>query len=920
MQIRRAARAALFVALFAFTNLAGLAPLAHAATAALPAGITKGPALGGISEYRLANGLKVLLVPDPSLETVTVNVTYLVGSRHEGYGEYGMAHLLEHLMFKGTPHHPNIKNDFTKRGARYNGTTSFDRTNYFETLSAGGDSLAFALAMEADRMVNSYISKKDLDSEMTVVRNEFESGENNPYAVLRNQTLAAAFQWHNYGHPVIGNRADIENVPIARLQAFYHRYYQPDNAVLVIGGKFDESAALKLAAQTFGRIPKPSRVLIPTYTTEPTQNGEHDIVVRRVGNVQIVSALYHMPPGTHPDYAAVDLLVSVLSNQPSGRLHKALVESGKASSIFGDDEQQREGGWIYVGATVPQDKPVDVARDALIETVEGFAAHPVTAEEVERARTRALNQFEQLMNDSRGLAITLSEFIALGDWRLVFWYRDRIAAVTTEDVQRVATTYLKRSNRTVGLFMPTATPDRAEIPAPPDLAAELKGYHTGTQIARGEAFDPTPEHIEARVIRRTLPGGMKLALLPKKTRGGTVIAQLNLRWGDEASKANRAEACSLAGAMLSRGTTKHTRAELRDALDKLKAHVSVGLNGASIDTVRANLPGAFELVAEMLRTPSFPAQEFEELKRSLLTGIDSQRSDPSALAALEITRYLNPWPADHWYYTPTLDERAARVRATSLDDVRRCHDELVGASDATLSVVGDFDPAEITAVVDKLFGDWKSPRPYHRIPMRYFDIAAADRTINTPDKANAIFRAGLNLPLRDDDPDFPALVLGNYLLGGSTDARLTRRIREKEGLSYGVGSWLTAGAEDAVGEFGVYAIYAPQNRDRVESLVRSEIHDALDEGFPHEEVETAKRGLLHSRQIARSQDGNLAGRLAAYLEIDRTFRWDTDFEARIAKLSPTDVQEALRRHLDPAKLTVVKAGDFKGSSAKSAGK
>src|SRR6266498_2101582 len=209
---------------------------AAAASAGHPVKVTS---VEGITEYKLANGLHVLLFPDQTKQTITVNITYLVGSRNENYGETGMAHLLEHLMFKGTPRHPNIPQELTAHGARPNGTTWLDRTNYYETFQATEENLRWALDLESDRMVHSFIAKKDLDSEMTVVRNEFELGENSPSAVLFERVVSTAFLWHNYGHSTIGARADIENVPIERLQAFWRTYYQPDNAYLLVAGKLD---------------------------------------------------------------------------------------------------------------------------------------------------------------------------------------------------------------------------------------------------------------------------------------------------------------------------------------------------------------------------------------------------------------------------------------------------------------------------------------------------------------------------------------------------------------------------------------------------------------------------------------------------------------------------------------------------------
>jgi zinc protease len=897
--LRRALVAALLVL---------LAPVASAQS--LPEGIGRGPAMGGITEYKLQNGLKVLLLPDPSQDSITVNVTYLVGSRHEGYGERGMAHLLEHMLFKGTPRYANPKSELLKRGARYNGTTSFDRTNYFETFPASDELLAFVLDLEADRMVNARVSREDLDAEMTVVRNEFEAGQNSPFGLLRERMNAASYSWHNYGRAVIGTLSDIENVPIERLQAFYRHYYQPDNAVLVVAGRFDEARALAAVARTFGAVPRPERELRTTYTVEPPQDGERTVILRRVGEVQLATAMYHVPSGAHPDFVAVDLLTQILVAQPSGRLHKALVATGKAAAIFGAERQTRDPGSVYFGAAVRRDSPLEPARDALLAAVEGFAAEPATDEEVERARTKLKADVEQLMTSSRSVALTLSEMVAIGDWRLLFLYRDRLAKVTRDDVQRVATAYLKPANRTLGLFYPSAQPERVAIPSAPDLGALLKDFSGATEVAAGEAFDPAPEAIERRVLRRQLPSGMKLTLLPKKTRGGTVVAQLALRWGDEASKAGRSAACSMASAMLARGTQKRTREQLRDELNRLRATVSVGGDGASIQTLRENLPAALALAAEMLREPAFPDGEFEEAKRQALMSVDTQRTDPQSLASLSIGRHLHPYPPEHWNYRPTLQERAERLKSVSLDDARRCHRELVGASHSELAVVGDFDPEEVARLAQALFGDWQSPAPYRRIPARYFDVPAVDQVIETPDKANAVFRAGLNLRLRDDHPDYPALVLGNYLLGGSSDARLARRIREKEGLSYSVGSWLTASAQDEAGEFGVYAIYAPQNRARVETAIAEELRVALEQGFAPQEFEDGRKALLNARKMARNSDAGLAGRLASYSVIDRTLAWDAAFEKRIAELTPAMVRDALRRHLDPSKLSMVKAGDF----------
>jgi zinc protease len=892
---------------------------AQGAAPSLPKGMTRVTSVEGITEYRLDNGLRVLLFPDPSKQTITVNMTYLVGSKYESYGETGMAHLLEHMLFKGSPKHTNIPAELSSHGARPNGSTWFDRTNYFETFAATDENLKWALDLESDRMVNSFVAKKDLDSEMTVVRNEYEMGENSPGEVLVDRIFETAYVWHNYGKPTIGARSDIENVPIERLQAFYKKYYQPDNAVLLVAGKIDETKTLDLISQYFAALPRPARVLPKIYTDEPTQDGERAVTVRRVGDVQVVMAGYHVPAGSHQDAPAVSVLGQILADTPSGRLHKALVETKKASSITGFPVLFGEPSLIIFGAEVRQDASLDEARKTLLATIEEITKTPPTKEEVERARNQLLKQVELNMNSSENVGLELSEWIGMGDWRLLFLNRDRLRKVTPEDVQRVAAAYLKPSNRTLGEFIPTPKPDRAEIPPVPDVAAMLKDYKGDATVAAGEAFDPSPANIEARTERTTV-GGIKLALLPKKTRGNTVVATMTLRFGDEKSLMNRTTAGELTGEMLMRGTTRHTRQQLKDEFDRLKARVGVGGGATSasvrIETTRENLPAVLRLVAEVLRQPAFPASEFEQLKEEELAGIEQQRSEPTAIGFTEFRRILAPYPKGHPNYTSTPDEDVAELKTITLDDLKKFYADFYGASNGELAVIGDFDDKEITKLTGELFGDWKSPRPYERIANKYQDIAPVNKMLETPDKANAFFLAGLNMSVRDDDPDYPALVLGNYMLGGGfLNSRLGTRIRQKEGLSYGVGSQLQASALDKSGSFLAYAIYAPQNVERLEAAFKEEIARALKDGFTEDEVKAAKSGWLQSRQVSRAQDNELAGKLASYLFLNRTLAWDADFEKKVMALTPDEIAAALRRHLDPAKITIVKAGDFSKAKA-----
>jgi len=880
------------------------------------AGAEKVHSVEGLTEYRLSNGLRVLLFPDQSKPTVTVNITYLVGSRHENYGETGMAHLLEHLVFKGTPKIPLLDKEFNKRGMRSNGTTWLDRTNYYELFQASDDNLKWAIEMEADRMVNAFIAKKDLDSEMTVVRNEYERGENAPFQVLLKRLQSIAFDWHNYGNSTIGNRSDIENVEIANLQAFYRRYYQPDNAVLLIAGKFDEAKALGWVSQAFGKIPKPKRVLPKLWTVEPTQDGERSFMVRRKGDIQIVIAAYKVPSALHADAYGVGFANFVLTDTPSGRLHKALVETGKAAQVVGFPLQGMDMGLHLIGAVVKKGEPIEPVRDEMIRIVEEFHKNPPTQEEMDRAKKSVANQYEKTLNNHESIGLELSEFIALGDWRLFFQSRDKAENIASADVVKTAQGYYRRDNRVVGIFLPEDAPQRAEVPAAPTALAAMEGFKPKAAGAQAEAFDPSTANIDKRT-KVSKVGDLKVALLSKKNRGETVNFSLKLHAGDEKSLFGKSAVATLTGSMLSRGTTKYTRTQISDEFDKLKVSGGVAGLGTSMQTTGPNLVAAIKLAAHVLREPSFPESEFEQLKKQILTGIESQKSEPGPRANEAMGIHFNQYPKGDWRYSGTLDELADSYRAVTLDDVKRFHADFYGAAQGEVSVVGDFNEAEVTKALGEAFGGWKAKVAYQRIPAEFKDVAPVAKTIATPDKENGIFAARLNLNIRDDDPDYPALYIANYMFGGgaSMNSRLMERIRQKDGLSYGIYSQLSVGAQDRAGYWAVQGTAAPQNIDKVEAAFKDELAKALKDGFPQAELAVAKSGAIQKFLQSRAQDGALAGGWGSYLFLGRSFVWQGQFEERLRAVKPEDVQAAMKKHIDPAKLTIIKALDPKKASA-----
>ncbi|MFI4888836.1 MAG: M16 family metallopeptidase, partial [Burkholderiales bacterium] len=495
---------------------------------------------------------------------------------------------------------------------------------------------------------------------------------------------------------------------------------------------------------------------------EPVQDGAREVTLRRVGNTQWLSAMYHTVPGAHPDAVAIEAAVGAMTVSPGGRLYKALVETKKAAAVDDFVFDGHDPGFAMFLAQVPESESLDVARTAMLPVIEDVAQQPFTKGEINRVRAKTLKGIDETINDPQRLGIALSSSIAMGDWRLFFLQRDRWRALATADVDRVASAYFKPSNRTVGEFIPDAKPDRAPAPPTVDIAAMVDNYKGDPAVAAGESFDATPANLDARTQRFTLADGMKVALLPKRTRGATVHFHLSMHYGDEASIKDREGEAELAGAMLLRGTAQHSRQEIEDTLDRLRSTLSISGAQTALSargqTVRANLAPTLDLLAEALQHPAFPAAELDTLKRAQIAGIEQQRSDPRAIAVRALARYDNPYPKGDDRYTPTFDEELAELKAPGVDRLEDFHRRFYGANAAEISIVGDFDPAAVRADLQRLFGAWSSPSRYARVPDPLVAKRAAAMPIETPDKANAFLIGETAFALNDKDPDYPALI------------------------------------------------------------------------------------------------------------------------------------------------------------------
>ena len=872
----------------------------------------------GIKEYSLSNGMKVLLLSDPSQSNAVVNIVYNVGSKHEGYGEKGMAHLLEHMLFKSTKKLGDIKKMLSDKGGNANGTTWYDRTNYYEVFPSNDENLKWFLEMEADRMINATILQTDLDKEFSVVRNEFEIGENRPSGVLMERIVSTAYLWHNYGNSTIGSKEDVERVKAVTLRKFYEKYYQPDNATLIVAGKFDEKKTLEYISQFFSTIPKPSRVLDVPYTVEPAQDGERFVELKRSGDSKVVGALYHTAPYADKDYAALDALQEILTADPSGYLYKAMIDSQKAASVYAYQPLVRDASFMYFGLEVPADKDIKATETEFRKELDKVATIKYTEQDVERAKAKILKQIENIKNNTIGMAINLTEIVGAGNYKLGMLYRDNVEKLTVADVQKVADKYFKVNNRTVGVFIPTKDEVRVKnVEFSNEQIASLTDNYKGKALEKDTApFEASIKNLKANLVEGKLSNGMKYGLIKKEIKGGKVLGSFRFPVSNNKDLNGKSDVGSLMAQVLKTGTKTHTKEQIQDMLDGWKSNVNFGFGGQTLyvnfSTYKENLPKVMGLIKEILTESTFPEAELAKTVNEYNTYLEGSLNDPQSIAFSEIEKITQNYPKESIYYTASTKEQIENNKKVKRDQLVDFYNKILGSNNGVGSVVGDVDGKEASALLESTFGKWNSKSNYEYIKPELFATKKQDKEYLTPDKENGAAVGKISFSMDRKSPDYPALVIANEMLGsgGFLTARIPTRLREKEGISYGAGSYVNIPVENNVASWGWYAFYNPTKKDAVNKALKEEVNKAVKDGFTEAEYKSNLTSWLNSRKTGLGNDNTLMGLVNGQLQYGVPLEEYDALEAKVSALKVSQVNDVLRKYISEDKLTSVFAGDF----------
>jgi zinc protease len=856
----------------------------------------------GVEELELVgNGLKVLLLPDPSVPVVASCVVYHVGSRNEATGHTGATHLLEHLMFKGSRKFDaqvgtGVARTLERVGASFNATTWFDRTNYYETVPL--EHLGLALEIEADRMRHALLREDDLASELTVVRNELDRGENDPLDVLLKESFAIAFREHPYHHPTIGWRSDVEAATIARLREFYDTFYQPDNATLVLVGAFEREEALQLVALHFGNLPRSVRPRPPVVTVEPRQEGERRFVVRRAGEVGSLVVSWRVPQGSHADSHALAVLSDALTGGVTSRLHQRLVETGKCLDVQAFAWHLLDPGLFQVFATLNPPTTHAEAEAVIRQTISELLAAPLDEAELERVKVQVEAQTAFHRDSPAQVAAALTEAISSGGWQTYFEFAERIRAVTAADVQRVVATYFKDDSVSVGSFVPT------------------NGRGGGTAL--GEVPRPSPCFLKPRLVQQvvdhTMVNGARLLLLPRRVNC-TVHLQGSLLAGHGVLGRERWSAATLLPEMLERGTRSRTRDQIARKLEDNA--VELDISGESFSPFEVFVSGRalsrhlsllIELMADMLRFPSLPEDELAKVKQ-LRLGELAQAQEDTFIRAFEAFSRL-AYPLGHPHCRRNFDERRAGLLAIGREDLERTHRELYGPAALVLALVGDFDPEDVVSELERRFDGWSgglaTPPDIARLTPQ--DGRAGEARVPMADKPNLDVILGCPAGLRRRDEDYASALVGNAVLGQSTlSSRLGRSLREREGLTYGAVSRFF-GASVLDGPWAVTFSVAAGHLERALELARAATVEFVAEGPLESELVDERAALSGSMRVAQATPSGVARDLARLARHGLPLEEFDELPERLLATTRDSVVEAVRRHIDPQRLSVAVAG------------
>lgn len=897
--------------------------------------LTKQP-VNGLNAYRMkSNGLTVLIQEQNLAPVVSVMMVYGIGSRNEAVGYTGSTHFLEHLMFKGTKKYDpmqgtGIDDTLKPIGGINNATTSQDRTNYYEVAPA--KNVALLLDIEADRMRNLLLREDDRSSEMTVVRNELERGEDDPDEILMNGVYATAFREHPYHHPTIGWRSDVENVPTERLRKFYHDFYWPENASLIVVGDIKKEDVLADILRKFGKIQRAPKKLPTVYTKEPPQEGERRFTVVRGHDVPRLLLAFHTVKSVDKDTYPLEVLQSILGDKgkTSSRLYRALVDNGLAVDAFAFNNVMRDPGLFVVGATPVKELDLEKLERAVRSAIEDLAKQEPTEAEVKRAKLEITKRYKLDAVDCQGRAEQIGDAIGVADWKWWTTYCDKINKVTPQQVQAAAKKYLNADNMTVGYYKPKENKanqsEAAASPVPAKSAEDAAASTVAADSSKNESVKDQSEPLQlvsrkrgsgklgSRTETLKFNNGLTVIVLPMPGSGTVTIAG-KIKAGRYFVPSDHSKVPGLAAELLTKGSGRYSKFKISEILESMGTSLDFNADsfftGFNVDVVASDANEIVPLIADVIQNPLFKEEEFAKARKILESALEERKANTTSVAWMSLRHAL--YKPESIYFANTFDDQLVHLKSVTRDDLVTFHKRQFTPANTIFTFVGDIKTDEVAKLIAKEFASYRADRA-DSISIDPSNVSKAflGRRImsNLDDKTNMDVVIGCSAPVSIKSKDYFAESIASAALGYDSFACRLAPLRDKYGLTYSINSSLTeASYPDSI--WAISYSVAPENMEKAQGLIAQIVKQYVKEGISREELAREKGHLSGVYVVESRSPRTIASQLAYSAIMDLPLDFLENFTQKVNAETQSSVNAAIRKYFQLDKCVTSIAGKLK---------
>ena len=866
--------------------------------------------INGIKEFQLSNGLKVLLKSNHSIPLVTFSIWYKVGSRNETDGQRGLAHFLEHMMFKGTEKlkKGEISSTIQGLGGVYNAFTSIDGTAYYETISP--KYLEKVIEIESDRIKNSALEQTELNLERTVVLSEYEGDLNNPATYLDQKVRELSYDISPYKHPTIGYEQDIKNIDSKIMRKFYKKYYSPNNASIVLVGDFDENKALNLITQYFGKLKNDVSDDSAPIPKEKEQIKEKRTTIKRAGSYKLIEIVYHVTDTKDNDIYPLNVIEEILIKGEKSPLRKKLVEAGLATEVYGGTEANRDPGLFQIVVSLTPKATHKQVEKIILNEIDKLIKEPPHIKEIEGAINRIKASYLFGLDGTYNQALNIGYFEIINNWKQSQEWINKISEVSQEDVTRVLSKYLKKQNRTIGYFIPKLQKGEKYETLPINIGTTHNYKETST-IERTKTSLSKP----FKYKKIHLQDNSDLLLYKDIDLPITYISGV-IKGGSSTLPKDKECYCQLITRTLEKGGKKYTKEEIEEIVDSTGTQINFSCDEESFKFTLAstndNLSKSIDLLFDILMNPTFPKKEIEQEKKKIIAEINEQRDSTSENASRRFNQII--YPKDHPYYSNTFSEDIKLIQVIDSKKIKDIHDSLIRQNKAIITLVSNLKPDKTINQINTSLntGEIKEDGKIN-IPDTLLRENLKTESISIKDKMQSDVFLGHAGNLRRTDPDFYKMNIANYILGGSSlSSRLSKRVRDNSGLTYTIYSYINS--SNGKGEFAIYFGSNNNNVDKAVELTKDELEKFVKNGITEEELKRAKASLI---------DSFVSRNLSTYRNIANTFSgiefynlgedYINNYSPIINSLKLYEINTAIKKYIHPDKLNIVVAGEYKKS-------